>query len=265
MAEQNCSCCNRTFPSSQLRRHAVSCAHCASSHQDRSSWLTTLQNSSSECMGAQKLGSCMQVGGGVRGVNELLCADCWGVFASAPWDLAGAASPAAEAPAVDTTAPPAVQSGAASGSGAEHADAASSALEHGLLDGRAHGRAQAMDAVTRLSGGGGLWQRPVGVSKVPSNESLDHARRMEPDDKLSGVRASGLPSEAAARPEAAEQKPAGPKLKRDRSGRFVSRKQQGAGEADGVGQRPEGPAQALQSTDVPALPEVLPLLSGSTG
>ena len=184
----------------------------------------------------------------MRGENELLCADCWGVFASAPWDLTGAASPDA-APVKETVTPAGMQSGAATGSGVEHADASSSAMEHAVLD----GRAQTIGAVKRLSGGI-QWQRPVGVPKVPSKESLGQQRLFEADDKLSGVHASGPPREGAGQPAVAEQKPAGPKLKRDRSGRFISKKS--AEEADGTVQPPDGLAHAPQTDGAPVLAEV---------
>lgn len=178
----------------------------------------------------------------MRDKNEWLCVDCWRIFVSAPWEEGSAlgsnggasiqprAHPAASAeraqrqeasaPAQNDSEAKAVVKDDAAG------PPASSAAQVIQTE---QPRAQSLGELKRLSGGGD-WQRPLLAAQIPSKESFDKCpgQAAAAADKLS---AAATKQEKPAEPEG----PApGPVLKRDRSGRFMSRKTGAAGAEGGA-------------------------------
>ena len=208
MAQRSCSCCNRKFDTLKLKLHAV---------RSGTQGCFVLQNNDP----GLHLSSCtsfVQVGGGVRGENELLCVDCWAIFASEAWE--DAAAPL-QGPTDNDTAQSqhvsSIQAPAGNGNQAGNSHAAAHAQPAADTAPQQQqalsSRTESLGVIKRLSGGG-EWQRPV---RILSKESLGSARPQE---------VAGEPEEAVptndnslpARPEGGR----GPVLKRDRSGRFVS-------------------------------------------
>ncbi len=161
----------------------------------------------------------------MREANELLCADCWAIFASEPWDEAAAPAPlqlssALQAPANEPNGAGA-QQGRAQQAGAHDAGAHAEPASHQHRQ-AIDSRAESLGVVKRLSGGG-AWQRPPAASRLQlsSRESLGSAGLQQPAADGDSIPGSRPGQDGPAR---LEGKGSGPVLKRGRSGRFVSAK-----------------------------------------
>ena len=215
MDQRSCGCCNRVFEVSKLKLHAVR----ASNTGLHSKGLTQGKPLSQRC-------SIAQVGGGVREENELLCADCWAIFASESWEAAAAPAPLPggswpQMPASEPNGAGVPQSRvpqAASLHDGAHADPASQQQHRQAID----SRAESLGVIKRLSGGG-EWRRPAAPNRLQlsSRESLGSAGLELPVGNGDSIPASRPGQDGPAK---LDGKGSGPVLKRGRSGRFVSTK-----------------------------------------